>query len=117
MKLFRVLHKKFNPAFTGLLLGVKERSIRLHLYIGIIVIGFSILFQFNIWEWIYVVLSIGLVITIEYLNSAVEKIVDYVSPECTEFAQKVKDLSAAAVLVISIFVMIGYLIIMGGKIF
>lgn len=115
MKLFRAIHKKCKPAVMGICLGLKDFSIRLQIYLGISVFFFSTLFQFHIWEWIYVIISIGLVITIEYLNSAIERMVDYISPEYTKFAQQVKDLAAAAVLIISIFAAIGYLVIIGGK--
>lgn len=115
MKLFRAIAKKFKPALDGVISGFEEKSIKIQILLGIFVVIISFLFQFQLWEWIYVVLSIGIVITIEYINSSIEEVVDYLSPEYSVFAKKAKDLAAAAVLISSICVGIGYLIIIGGK--
>lgn len=61
-------------------------------------------FYFNITkgEWIAVVLCFGLVLAAEAFNTAIEKLVDLVSPEWNPLAGKVKDLAAGAVLICAI---------------
>ncbi len=49
-------------------------------------------------EWLFIVIAIGSVLTAECLNSAVEKMLDYLKPEIHPKAKVVKDLSAGAVL-------------------
>lgn len=51
--------------------------------------------------WLAVVGAIGLVLTAELLNTAIEAIVDLVSPDYHELAKRAKDCGAAAVLVAS----------------
>ena len=60
------------------------------------------LLQISLFEWVAVVLCIGLVITLELINSAIENMSDFVSPEKNDIIKKVKDLSAAAVFIAAI---------------
>ena len=53
-------------------------------------------------EWTAIVLAIGLVWVAETLNTALECLVDFVSPEIREEAGRVKDISAGAVLLAAI---------------
>jgi diacylglycerol kinase len=46
-----------------------------------------------------IVLSIGLVISAEAMNSAIENIADFISPERNDAIKRIKDLAAAAVLI------------------
>ena len=50
-------------------------------------------------DWILICIAIGLVIVSEMLNTAIEKVVDMVSPDYNEKAKFIKDVSAGAVLV------------------
>ena len=62
-------------------------------------------------EWIAVLLCIGMVIGAEMFNSAVERIVDLVSPQRHPLAGQIKDIAAGAVLVCALTAMIVGLII------
>ena len=53
-------------------------------------------------EWIMVVMCIGTVIAAELFNTAIEKLVDLVSPERHPVAGRVKDIAAGAVLVCAV---------------
>lgn len=53
-------------------------------------------------EWTSIVMAIGLVLVAELLNTAVELLVDLVSPGFNAQAGKVKDIAAGAVLVAAI---------------
>jgi diacylglycerol kinase len=60
-------------------------------------------FYYNIGEgeWLAIMLAIGLVISLELMNTAMEHLVDLVSPAYHEKAGRVKDIAAGAVLVAS----------------
>ena len=53
-------------------------------------------------EWLAVIICIGMVITAEPFNSAIERLVDMVSPQWQSIAGEVKDIAAGAVLVTAI---------------
>ena len=56
-------------------------------------------FYFNIstTEWLFQTLAIGLVLSIEGLNTAVEKVADFIHPEYHERIGFIKDIAAGAV--------------------
>lgn len=58
-----------------------------------------VIYQLAALEWIAIVFVIGLVIALELFNSAIENISDFISPGHDITIKKIKDLSAAAVLV------------------
>ena len=60
------------------------------------------IFRISDFEWVDLVLIIASVLILELLNTAIEEIVNIVSPEIQEKARIAKDVSAAAVLIASI---------------
>ena len=66
-------------------------------------------------EWVIVLILIGSIIALEFINSAIETIVDFISPEYNEKAKIMKDYAAAAVLVMSIVAAVVGLMILKGK--
>lgn len=108
--------RKFSFAFAGLFHGIcHDNSILLQCIIGCIVLIGCLFFHLSQWEWSLIIIAIALVIALEFVNSAIETLVDMVCPEYHESAKKIKDYAAAAVLIVSIAAaMIGILII-GGK--
>lgn len=97
------LRDKFYYAIVGCIDGfLQDKSIRLQVVIAIIVVIIGMFLQLHILEWIIVVSMIGFVIALEYINSAIELLVDMVSPTYHPLAKKIKDYAAAAVLVSSI---------------
>ncbi len=92
--------KSFAFAFNGLrILFKEEHNSRVHLFATITVIIAAILFEVNIYEWVAIIFAIGLVITVEIINTAIENIADYLTTDKNEKIKKIKDLSAAAVLI------------------
>ena len=77
----------------------EERNAIIHLIIAIRSIVGSFYFNLSLSEWIFLVFAIVLVIALELINTAIEKLADFVSPERNEKIKKVKDLAAGAVLV------------------
>jgi diacylglycerol kinase len=95
--------RSFKFAFNGLKILIKEEhNARIHLFIAICVLIAGFLFKISEIEWIAVVFAIGFVIVLEIINSSIENIADFVSPEKHEKIKKIKDLSAAAVLISAI---------------
>lgn len=98
----KIIHK-FKYAFIGLWNGcTKDHSIQIQWIIAMMVIIVSFFFPLTKLEWMMVLLCCFLVIALEYLNSAIEAIVDLASPQYHPLAKKCKDYAAAGVLVISI---------------
>jgi diacylglycerol kinase len=94
---------KFKHAFNGLKLALGETSFCIQLVAGIIIIGLGILFKISKMEWIVILLCIGAVLVAEIFNTAVENTCDLFSMGWILNEIKIiKDLAAAAVLIISI---------------
>lgn len=90
----------FKPAFAGLkILFLTERNFQTHLIFVVLVIAACIFFGVTAGEWIAVLAMIGLVLSAEALNTAVEYICDFIHPETHPHIRKTKDISAAAVLI------------------
>jgi diacylglycerol kinase (ATP) len=76
-------------------------NIKIHTCIAILTIALSIWLSISAFEWVCIVLCIGLVIAAEMTNSAIEALVDLVSPEWHKKAGIVKDIAAGAVLILA----------------
>ncbi len=91
--------KSFKYAFSGLKILVKEEhNSWIHLTATVLVIILGFLFHITSSEWFAVIISIGLVLSMEALNSAVENLADFVTQAKQPLIKKAKDLAAAAVL-------------------
>lgn len=90
----------FGHAFRGLVFALQsEPHVRIDLLATVAVIAAGLYFDLSANEWCSVTLAIGLVIASEILNTAIEQLVDIVSPEHNPAAGRVKDLAAGATLV------------------
>ena len=95
--------KSFSCAINGFKILVREEhNARIHLIAAILVIVLGFVFQINMFEWVCIVFSIGLVFAFELINSALENIADFVSDEKHILIKKAKDMAAGAVLSASI---------------
>ncbi len=96
-------YRKFYYAFKGIFSSLREeKSMIVHVIISLLVIVFSFGIKISISSWPIIVLVIGLVISLELINTAIENLVDMVSFKYNINARKVKDISAAATLIVSI---------------
>ena len=77
----------------------------------------TIAFKISKHEWIAVILSIGLVFVAEIINTSIENLSDFVSPGENEQIKKIKDISAAGVLIAAIIAFTIGMIIFLPKIF
>ena len=92
--------RSFGYAWKGIQSCVgKEQNLSFHLIAAMAVIIAGIVLGITRAEWIMVVMCIGTVIAAELFNTAIEKLVDLVSPQQHPVAGQVKDIAAGAVLV------------------
>lgn len=90
-------------ALNGLkVLFLEEHNSRIHIAIVIVVVTAGFLLKISNTEWLVICIVIALVFSLEIINSAIENICDYISPQWSEVIKKVKDLAAAAVFVSSV---------------
>ncbi len=95
--------KSFKPAIAGLAWLIKhEHNMRIHIFAAIVVVVISFIFNINNYQWMAVAICIGAVISAEAFNSAIEKLVDIISPNYNIKAGLIKDIASGAVLAISI---------------
>lgn len=92
--------KSFIHAFKGIKeLLVIEHNARIHLAATFIVILLSIILKISLTEIILLTMVTGLVWIVEIINSAIEKIMDFITLEKLPQIKYIKDVSAAAVLI------------------
>jgi diacylglycerol kinase len=92
--------KSFTHAYHGLKLLFKEEpNARIHLLAAGLAVLLSWLFKLSSLEWVAILLAIGFVFAMELINSSIENLADFVSPENQDAIKKVKDLAAAGVLI------------------
>lgn len=105
-------------AVTGLFTAFKEeRNMKKHLASAVLVVIAGLVFQVNVTEWLFLILSISLVIAFEIINSAIENVVDLASDyHFSMLAKNAKDMAAGAVLFVSGFAVLVGLIIFVPKI-
>jgi undecaprenol kinase/diacylglycerol kinase (ATP) len=90
-------------AFNGIKILLKEEhNSRIHLFAALVAIASGFILKISVVDWIAITFSIGMVITVEVINTAIEKFADFIKPERHLAIKKIKDLSAAAVLISSI---------------
>ncbi len=98
------LIKSFANALNGLkICFVTEPNFRIHTFLAIIAVIFGITFHISAFEWIATCFCIAFVISMEMLNSTIEKLCDVVHQDVHRGIKKVKDIAAGAVLVSAIF--------------
>lgn len=91
--------KGFVYAWRGLVAGAKGRNFRVMLVVAVAVIFLGIITEISPGEWALVSLVTGLVLGLELVNTAGEKLVDILSPDHDPRYGLVKDILAGAVLI------------------
>jgi diacylglycerol kinase (ATP) len=95
------LLKSFKYAWSGVSYAfITQRNFRIHTFVGILAISLSLWFRLKPVEIVAIVLTAGLVLVMELLNTAIESVVDLtVKQSYHELAKIAKDCAAGAVLV------------------
>jgi diacylglycerol kinase (ATP) len=95
--------KSVGYAFKGMLILIKtEASIKIQLVIAIAITLAGFYFNISKTEWMIQITIIGLVMSIEGVNTAIEYIADFVHPEHHKKIGLIKDVAAGAVFIASI---------------
>lgn len=94
-------------AFSCALSGVKhavitQRNFKIHLSVALLAVALSFLLKVNLAEMAIIAVCIFSVFAFELINTAIESIVDLVSPEWSLLAKHAKDCAAGAVLLVSV---------------
>lgn len=102
----------FNFAIEGLISALKnEKHMKVHILAAIIIVILAIVINASKVEILIISLSVSFVVITELVNTAVEAIIDLVSPERHPLAKLAKDVAAGAVLVAAINALcVGYLL-------
>lgn len=110
--LLRRLLQSFYYALRGLLLAMyEERNLRIHLSASLWILGLSLGCGVENGELAALAVCCGLVICGELFNSAVENVVDLLSPGYHPIARRAKDIAAAGVLAGAFFALVtGYIV-------
>ena len=108
----RRLVESFNYAIEGLMSALQnEKHMKFHTLSAILIVILAILTNASKVEILLVSISVAFVIITELINTAVEALVDLISPERHPLAKLAKDVAAGAVLVAAInAVCVGYLL-------
>ena len=95
-------HPDFRRSFLFAIQGFRtavttERNIKVMLAVGALAVVAGVVLQIDLLSWAIVLLCCAVVIMAELFNTAVETVVDLVSPEFHPLAGRAKDIAAAAV--------------------
>lgn len=97
------LLKSFGYAWNGIRSAVQsEKNMHIHLFFVVAVIICGFIFHISRTEWMLCIGCFGMVMGAELINTAIESIVDLISPERKPLAGKAKDIAAGAVLITAI---------------
>ena len=115
-------HPTFKRSFLFAVQGFRtavslERNVKIMLVGGLFAITVGILLRLDPLSWAIILLCCGMVISAELVNTAIESVVDLVSPEFHPLAGRAKDIAAASVWVLSIVVAIVGIIVYANAIF
>ena len=92
--------KAFGFAITGLRSAVnRDLNFRVHIAVSVTVILMGLSFSISANEWFAIILAIGITFSAELFNSALEQLCDTTHPGIHPTIGRVKDISAAAVLI------------------
>ena len=106
------LLKNFSFAFQGLRAAYQEEySFRIELFIALLVVILSVILRISSLEWMLVIIAMAMVLSLELLNSRIERMMNILHPEVHDQVKVIKDISAAAVLIASLMALIIGLII------
>ena len=114
MRILRNLVRSFGFAFEGVFYTIaSQRNARIEFLVGLLVVIVAAWLRVGRGEWAILLLTIGLVLAAETMNTAIEKMVDLLSPEKQQSAKHAKDAAAGAVLVTSMAAAVVGFVILG----
>lgn len=101
-KIKRLL-KSFKYAINGLIKIFKEeQNLQIQFFFGALVLALAWFYRIEKTELLLIIFSIGLVLLMETINSAVERVADVLRPRINDYIKEIKDITAAAVMLSAI---------------
>lgn len=112
------LARAFSFAWNGLKYCIKtQQNFRIHLIIGFGVTLTGLIVKINLIEWLFIIGCATMVLVLELVNTAIEKLCDTITIEIHPSIKIIKDVSAAAVLLAALSSVLTGLIIFGPRFF
>ncbi len=106
------LFESLKHAFSGMTFAFRnEKNFKIHFIAMITAIFLGVIFKLSAVRWVLLFLQIGMVISVEVINSAFERTVDLIVQDYNIEAKRIKDMAAGAVLVVSIAALINGVLI------
>lgn len=93
------LFKSFVNAFEGLKIAVKQQNFFLMIIIAFLVLFAAFFLKISYFEWLVLILVIGLVLTLEIFNTVLEHLLDFIDSQISTKIKIIKDLIAGAIVV------------------
>ncbi len=105
--------QSFQAAFSGWWHVIRtQKNAWIHAIVSLVVITLSLWLRLDHHDWALIIIAIAMVWTAEFINTALEAVVDLASPQRHALARVGKDVGAAAVLIAAVSAaLIGILII------
>ena len=94
----------------------QQRNAQIHVALTLLILTISLLWGLSRIEWLILILTIALVLSMEALNTAVEAVVDLVSPQFHPLAKLAKDVAAGGVLIAAVGAVIVALLLYGERV-
>lgn len=114
---FERYKKSFFHALDGIVYTIKyEHNMVIIVAAALLTIIAGLLFKISVYEWLFCILIIGLIMAAEFINSSLEAVVDLASPKMHPLAKIAKDTASSATLVLCLVALIGGIIIFIPKI-
>ena len=86
-------------ALRGMAAAMVGRDFRIQFVCGVLAIAFGLFFKISAGEWLALLICVGGVLSAEMMNTAIEKIADFIHPQKNDRIGQLKDIAAGAVLV------------------
>lgn len=102
MSLLGNLAKSFRCAGRGVWLASQARNLRIMVGVFLGVVALAAAYDVSATRWAVLLLSAGMVLAGEILNTSIETLADYIQREYNEDIRTIKDLAAGAVLLASV---------------
>ncbi|GAA0362608.1 diacylglycerol kinase family protein [Bacillus horti] len=118
-KQIKSILKSFKHATDGIVYVFStQRNMKIHLVLTLTVLFFSLIFKVEAYQLLFVLSSIMLVMCMELINTAIERVVDLVTEDYHPLAKIAKDVAAGAVLfsalfafIVGVYVFLPYLLV------
>ncbi len=95
--------QKFSNAARGIYISLtEEKTLIIYLILSVIAIILGVVFKLKLIEWMVLVLVVGISITFEFMNTAIENLLDFIEFKYNKSIKKIKDIFAASSFILSI---------------